>query len=220
MNFRTPSLAGSSGQDSPKLAGWGNAASPSDQGNGMQKYSDLLKDPRWQKTRLKKLEAAEWQCQKCYDDQTMLSVHHKRYIKGRMPWEYDECELVVLCQPCHEEEHVHKALREALLARMPADGPCSPRDFFAVAAGAVFGDRDFEDEELNAIVMQICEDAPYQFNVGLVASAIEDVLFPGSIAIFKLYKALRGIGEAELRADLLALLERHNIHRQLSKWAA
>lgn len=35
----------------------------------------------------------------------MLNVHHPRYINGRMPWEYDNDELMVLCEPCHKDQH-------------------------------------------------------------------------------------------------------------------
>lgn len=34
-----------------------------------------------------------------------LNVHHKYYISGRKPWEYDNDALVTLCVKCHKEEH-------------------------------------------------------------------------------------------------------------------
>lgn len=38
-------------------------------------------------------------------DEVVLQVHHTKYVKGRLPWEYpyDECE--VLCRGCHAKEH-------------------------------------------------------------------------------------------------------------------
>lgn len=34
-----------------------------------------------------------------------LNVHHKYYINGLMPWEYDDDALVTLCQECHKKRH-------------------------------------------------------------------------------------------------------------------
>jgi hypothetical protein len=66
-------------------------------------YSDLLKDPRWQKKRLEVLEAAGWSCERCGDKTRTLHVHHKKYRRGADPWEYDREELQSLCEPCHVE---------------------------------------------------------------------------------------------------------------------
>lgn len=34
-----------------------------------------------------------------------LNVHHKYYIEGKKPWEYDNDALITLCQDCHKLEH-------------------------------------------------------------------------------------------------------------------
>lgn len=34
-----------------------------------------------------------------------LNVHHKYYIKGKAPWEYEDDALVTLCEECHRETH-------------------------------------------------------------------------------------------------------------------
>lgn len=67
-------------------------------------WSEKLLDPRWQKKRLEMLSAAEWMCCKCYDSQATLHVHHLFY-DGREPWEYEEGEMTVLCDVCHQGEH-------------------------------------------------------------------------------------------------------------------
>jgi len=67
-------------------------------------YSNKLKDPRWQKKRLKILERDNFTCRNCKRDDITLSVHHKRYIKGNDPWEYPDKYLITLCQPCHDIE--------------------------------------------------------------------------------------------------------------------
>lgn len=68
------------------------------------KYADLLKDRRWQRKRLEVLNAAGWECQGCGDADSgnQLHVHHRRYVRGRKPWEYGVDELLALCERCHE----------------------------------------------------------------------------------------------------------------------
>ena len=39
------------------------------------------------------------------DEELILAVHHKRYIVGRNAWEYDDDDLVTLCQDCHSKVH-------------------------------------------------------------------------------------------------------------------
>jgi len=71
----------------------------------MSKYSDKLKDPRWQKKRLEVLELRGWACEVCCDKESPLHVHHSFYIKGKQPWEYETTWLRVLCSDCHDNEH-------------------------------------------------------------------------------------------------------------------
>jgi hypothetical protein len=67
-------------------------------------YSEKLRDPRWQKKRLEILSRDEFACQICFDTKNTLHVHHRRYIKGKEPWEIDNNFLVTLCESCHEGE--------------------------------------------------------------------------------------------------------------------
>jgi hypothetical protein len=67
-------------------------------------YAQKLLDPRWQKKRLEILQRDEWCCQQCFDNESTLHVHHRRYIYGRDPWDYPDQLLVALCASCHEEE--------------------------------------------------------------------------------------------------------------------
>lgn len=73
-------------------------------------YSDLLRDPRWQRMRLEVMEKAGFRCVECGDEKTTLNVHHTYYRKGRMPWEYDWETLRCLCEPCHMKQHPEKVL--------------------------------------------------------------------------------------------------------------
>lgn len=43
-------------------------------------------------------------CQKC-GCKRHLQVHHKRYIKGKKPWEIEDKYLITLCRECHQKEH-------------------------------------------------------------------------------------------------------------------
>lgn len=72
------------------------------------KYEDLLKDPRWQKRRLEIMQHDNFTCQHCgngLNDGVPLNVHHIRYRRNLMPWEYDDADLTTLCEKCHKEEH-------------------------------------------------------------------------------------------------------------------
>lgn len=72
--------------------------------NDRRTYAELLKDPRWQRVRLRVFERDGWACQECGDTKTTLNVHHRQYRRGLKPWEYNDGELVTLCRPCHYRE--------------------------------------------------------------------------------------------------------------------
>jgi hypothetical protein len=67
-------------------------------------YQKKLLDPKWQKKRLEILNRDKWVCRMCCDGKNTLQVHHKYYIGGKNPWEYDDHILVTLCSECHEHE--------------------------------------------------------------------------------------------------------------------
>src|ERR1043166_5237804 len=65
-------------------------------------YSNLLKDPRWQKKRLEILNRDNFACRFCAETTRTLHVHYREYVFGRKPWEYDNASLETLCDLCHE----------------------------------------------------------------------------------------------------------------------
>lgn len=67
-------------------------------------YSDMLKDPIWQRRRLEILNRDNFTCQKCGNEKETLHIHHRHYINGRKPWDYPDTLLVTLCYKCHKEE--------------------------------------------------------------------------------------------------------------------
>jgi hypothetical protein len=76
-------------------------------------YSKLLKDIRWQKKRLETLKDAGWKCELLGEtgDGVSLNVHHRRYVDGAMPWQYERADLLVLCDECHADWHEWKRNR-------------------------------------------------------------------------------------------------------------
>lgn len=73
----------------------------------MPLYRELLLDRRWQRRRLEVFRDANWRCQHCGNDRNEipLHAHHRLYVPGHAPWEYQPGEIVSLCDPCHGEEH-------------------------------------------------------------------------------------------------------------------
>jgi len=98
----------------------------------MSAYSELLKDPRWQKKRLEVLEAHGWKCDNCEDETTTFHVDHGYYDKDKAPWEYENATLHCLCEYCHEDIHERRAILQMLL------GHCGPLMLDRII-GYVFG---------------------------------------------------------------------------------
>lgn len=64
-------------------------------------YAQKLLDPRWQRKRLQILERDRFRCILCNNDKEQLQIHHKKYFKGKEPWEYEDQYLETLCATCH-----------------------------------------------------------------------------------------------------------------------
>lgn len=82
-------------------------------------YSEKLKDQRWQKKRLQLLEASGWRCEHDFcanaNEKPTLNVHHRIYLRGVDPWDYEDWAYQVVCDECHpivqsQMEEAHKAL--------------------------------------------------------------------------------------------------------------
>lgn len=74
-------------------------------------YQEKLRDPRWQRKRLKILERDNFECTDCGNDSIELHVHHKVYSKGD-PWDSPDEHLATLCKNCHQD--ITFNLKEAL----------------------------------------------------------------------------------------------------------
>lgn len=71
----------------------------------MSNYKEQIKSPKWQKRRLEIMQADNFTCQICGDTESTLNVHHLCYHKDKNIWEYEDWELITLCENCHKEEH-------------------------------------------------------------------------------------------------------------------
>lgn len=78
-------------------------------------YQEKLKDPRWQKKRLKVLQRDNWTCQLCESKDKTLHVHHKYYLPNAEPWDVPDSALVTLCFECHEGEEQLKVVQTGFL---------------------------------------------------------------------------------------------------------
>jgi 5-methylcytosine-specific restriction endonuclease McrA len=67
------------------------------------KYSEKLKDPRWQKKRLEIFSRDNWKCIECGSSDSELHIHHKKY--SAEPWDIDNEFLETLCHKCHTIKH-------------------------------------------------------------------------------------------------------------------
>lgn len=105
-------------------------------------YLEKLKDPQWQKTRLLVMSRAGWQCEACGEHEKTLHVHHKIYVKGREPWEYDLDQLSCLCAECHEDITFQVDRLDSVASRVGFNGPFGRSEAAAFLAG--FSDIDFE----------------------------------------------------------------------------
>ena len=65
------------------------------------KYSEKLRDPRWQKKRLEIMQRDNFTCMACGDKESTLNLHHKEYHGD--PWEAPDVSLETLCETCHGE---------------------------------------------------------------------------------------------------------------------
>lgn len=119
LSFRMPRVAPEKADFRPALA---LRSLPGLNGTTMEKmtYREQLLHPMWQKRRLERLAAGAWTCETCMGTETTLHVHHRRYFKGRMAWEYADAELAVLCVDCHTDEHAAAERLNTILALLPA----------------------------------------------------------------------------------------------------
>ena len=81
-------------------------------------FSDQYLHPEWQKKRLKILERDNYMCRSCQNSETTLHIHHcVPYKKDAKVWEYEDNELITLCEDCHKEISNYIAISYKILMR-------------------------------------------------------------------------------------------------------
>lgn len=98
-------------------------------------YYEKLKDPQWQKKRLEVMQANDFCCEVCGDNEATLNVHHKEYFKGHEPWEYEINQLACLCESCHECQHDEFDLLKWVCSYALLDGPLNREELAFLLAG-------------------------------------------------------------------------------------
>ncbi|MBA7475647.1 hypothetical protein ES707_11019 [subsurface metagenome] len=90
-------------------------------------YAEQLKDPRWQKKRLKIFERDNFTCRSCGSYSKTLNVHHRYYIQNKKAWAYPDNLLITLCEECHKYEQgflkdvYHDIPRIFLMKHLPSE---------------------------------------------------------------------------------------------------
>lgn len=158
-------------------------------------YWELLRDPRWQRRRLEIMNRDEFSCKQCHDNESTLNVHHKHYIKGRAPWEYEDHELVTLCEPCHEQIGEQEAARKEIFAKLRVDGPYCIHEALALVAG-------WASNNCGHNLSHHQDLSPYNFVLGEVTDLIDVFSFNVS-TLLELRDALIDV-PADQRKDALA----------------
>lgn len=75
------------------------------------KYYDLLDCLEWKEKRLRVIYRDKFKCRKCGKLDFKNHVHHKIYLKNKLPWEISEKYLETLCRDCHYEVHRNEVIK-------------------------------------------------------------------------------------------------------------
>jgi hypothetical protein len=144
------------------------------------KYSDKLRDPRWQKKRLEIMQRDEFSCQLCGDTESPLNVHHYFYEKNNEPWDYNSEDLVTVCESCHEAEsreaniagndlltklkQKHFTFHELMLLEKAFDGiiPCHVLEVIITMIGWILKDTDTQKEMLSRYFDYLADKSIYK----------------------------------------------------------
>jgi hypothetical protein len=79
--------------------------------NSPNQYNELLLLTKWDERRDEILKRDNYKCSRCKRQQyengiyTQLNVHHRKYVAGKLPWQYPDEDLLTLCKSCHKDEH-------------------------------------------------------------------------------------------------------------------
>lgn len=104
----------------------------------------LYKDPRWKAFAAKVRAFYANKCTSCHATDKVTQVHHWKYQKGRMPWEYSIGEVDLLCSGCHSEYHEHhQNFRQYIFPKL------TPRAFQVLNGALLVGFETYDPLELS-----------------------------------------------------------------------
>ncbi len=80
----------------------------------------LLSDTRWRERQKEVFKREGYRCQNCGCRPIMLFVHHRYYLHGHKPWEYDDECLMSVCNACHRALHGNHRKDQGMVTSMEA----------------------------------------------------------------------------------------------------
>jgi len=135
-------------------------------------YSEKLQDPRWQKKRLEILSRDNFTCNTCSNTKKTLHVHHKNYLHGHQPWEYDNDNFNTLCKDCHsliEFIKKHLVVKYEVILITSKKGTNNLRLFYIYAKELTSNVRKVH------FVEEIEGDKPYKYWMSLTEKTVPDI---------------------------------------------
>jgi len=73
-------------------------------------YGDLLMSREWKFKRFTILCRDRFNCLNCGVNSPSNHVHHKYYLKNKLPWDIQDKALETLCHSCHTKKHLNKTI--------------------------------------------------------------------------------------------------------------
>ena len=70
-------------------------------------YTEQLRTFEWRLRSLIIMKRDGMKCVKCGCAKSVLQVHHTKYHKDLLAWEYPEKYLITVCDKCHNEIHAN-----------------------------------------------------------------------------------------------------------------
>lgn len=136
-------------------------------------YKEQLLHPNWQRKRLEILARDDFTCCTCGATEKTLHVHHLRYVRGRMAWDYDNDDLTTCCEDCHAQAHRD---RELLAAEVQRIDPSSTGRMVGLLVGLRNGITAGEGVEPDWVDAEIpnTDDARHGLVVGYLAHSLLD----------------------------------------------
>jgi hypothetical protein len=84
-------------------------------------YAQLLLTAEWNEVRIRILKRDKFVCRHCGAKDCRLSVHHKIYLEGKLPWEVPDKFLISLCDDCHAKAHENRLISSFIKKRVPEE---------------------------------------------------------------------------------------------------